>query len=98
MLDYICKKGFNLISVNYCFAPKYRYPAQIIQYDQVWDYLNKYATELNINMNNVVLAGSSGGAIYTTQWTMLLTSKEYLKDFNKVLEEKLWENIKIFFE
>lgn len=40
-------------------------------------------------MNNVVLAGSSGGAIYTTQWTMLLTSKEYLKDFNKVLEEKL---------
>ena len=21
MLDYICKKGFNLISVNYCFAP-----------------------------------------------------------------------------
>ena len=27
MLDYICKKGFNLISVNYCFASKYRYPA-----------------------------------------------------------------------
>ena len=93
MLDYICKKGFNLISVNYCFAPKYRYPAQIIQYDQVLDYLNKHATELNLNMNNVVLAGSSGGAIYTTQWTMLLTSKDYLKEFNKVLEEKGYEKI-----
>ena len=93
MLDYICKKGFNLISVNYCFAPKYRYPAQILQYDQVLDYLNKHATELNLNMNNVVLAGSSGGAIYTTQWTMLLTSKEYLKEFNKVLEEKGYEKI-----
>lgn len=93
MLDYICKKGFNLINVNYCFAPKYRYPAQILQYDQVLDYLNKHATELNLNMNNVVLAGSSGGAIYTTQWTMLLTSKEYLKEFNKVLEEKGYEKI-----
>ena len=33
MFDYIYKQGFNFISVNYCFAPKYRYPAQIIQYD-----------------------------------------------------------------
>ena len=93
MFDYIYKQGFNFISVNYCFAPKYRYPAQIIQYDQVLDYLNKHASELNLNMNNVVLAGSSGGAIYTTQWTMLLTNDKYLQDFNRLLEEKGYEKM-----
>ena len=70
-LRYICliifaNNGFNFISVNYCFAPEYRYPAQILQYDQVLDYLNKHSAELHLNMNNVILAGSSGGAIYTT--------------------------------
>ena len=93
MFDYIYKQGYNFISVNYCFAPKYRYPAQIIQYDQVLDYLNKHASELNLNMNNVVLAGSSGGAIYTTQWTMLLTNNKYLQDFNRLLEEKGYEKM-----
>ena len=93
MFDYIYKQGFNFISVNYCFAPKYRYPAQIIQYNQVLDYLNKHASELNLNMNNVVLAGSSGGAIYTTQWTMLLTNDKYLHDFNRLLEEKGYEKM-----
>ena len=93
MFDYIYKQGFNFISVNYCFAPKYRYPAQIIQYNQVLDYLNKHASELNLNMNNMVLAGSSGGAIYTTQWTMLLTNNKYLQDFNRLLEEKAYEKM-----
>ena len=73
MLDYICKQGFNLISVNYCFDPKYKSPAQIIRYNQVLDYLNKHSTELHLNMNKVVLAGSSGGAIYISQWATLLT-------------------------
>ena len=36
MYDYICKQGYNFISANYCFAPEYRYPAQILQYDQAW--------------------------------------------------------------
>ena len=93
MFDYICKQGFNFISVNYCFAPEYRYPAQILQYDQVLDYLKKHSAELHLNMNNAILAGSSGGAIYTTQWTMLLTSETYLQDFNTLLEEKGLERI-----
>ena len=79
--------------MNYCFAPEYRYPAQILQYDQVLDYLNKHSAELHRNMNNVILARSSGGAIYTTQWTMLLTSETYLQDFNTLLEEKGLERI-----
>ena len=57
MFGHICKQGFNFISVNYCFAPEYRYPAQIVQYDKCLDYLNKHASELHLNMNNVVLGG-----------------------------------------
>ena len=34
-------------SVNYCFAPEYRYPCQILQYNQTLDYLNKHAEELH---------------------------------------------------
>ena len=94
MFAYIYKQGFNFISVNYCFAPKYRYPAQIIQYDQVLEYLNNHSKELNLNMSNVVLAGTSGGAIYTTQWAMLLTNEFYLQEFNRLLKEKGYDEMK----
>ena len=53
MLDYICKQGFNFISVNYCFAPEYRYPAQILQYDQVLDYLHKHSAELHLRRSYI---------------------------------------------
>lgn len=87
LYEYIRSQGFNFISVNYCFAPEYRYPCQILQYDQTLDYLNKHAEELHLNMNNVVLGGSSGGAVYTSQWAMILTSDEYRAEFNKAVKE-----------
>ena len=87
LYEYIRSQGFNFISVNYCFAPEYRYPCQILHYNQALDYLNTHAEELHLNMDNVVLGGSSGGAVYTSQWVMLLTSKAYLTEFNKAVTE-----------
>ena len=44
MFDYIHKIGYNLISVNYCLSPQYRYPIQIIQCLKSLEYLNKHAS------------------------------------------------------
>lgn len=84
----LCKHGFNFGNVNYCFATEYRYPCQILQYDQALAYLNEHAEELHLDMSNVVLGGSSGGAVYTSQWAMLLTSGDYLNKFNSVVKDK----------
>ena len=87
LYDFICRQGYNFISANYCFAPDYRYPCQILQYDQAMAYLNAHAEELHLDMSRVVLGGGSGGAVYTSQWAMLLTSEDYLTEFNRAAVE-----------
>lgn len=82
--DDLCQNGFNFVNVNYCFAPEYRYPCQILQYDQALAYLNEHAEELHLDMDNVILGGGSGGAVYTSQWAMVLTSEEYRNEFNQI--------------
>ena len=94
MLDYIYKKGYNLISVNYCFSPQYRYPIQIIQCLQSLDYLNKHASELHLNMNKIILGGESAGAVISSQIGMLFINKKYLNLFNNVLTQKGYDKLK----
>lgn len=87
LYNHMCKEGFNFVTVNYAFAPEYRYPVQILQYDQALAYLDAHAEELHLDMDNVVLGGSSGGAVYTSQWAMVLTSDEYRAQFNRAARE-----------
>lgn len=92
LYDGFCKAGFNFVNVNYAFATEYIYPSQILQYNQALDYLNKHSKELHLNMNNVVIGGSSGGAVYTSQWAMILTNNDYRNKFNEVVKEMAEKN------
>lgn len=83
LLDELCLSGFNVVSLNYCFAPEYRYPCQILQLDGALKYLREHARELGLDMENVVLAGSGTGAVYVSQWAAILTSTRYRARFNE---------------
>lgn len=75
----LARRGYNVVSINYCFSPDYRAPAQIIQVNCLFAYLIANAEKLGLDMNNVILGGGSAGANYTAIYGLALCDKEYAK-------------------
>lgn len=73
----IVKRGYNFISVNYCLAPKHRWPAQIHQVNRLMAFLTENHGSYGLDMDNVILMGSSAGANLTQIYGMLLANSEY---------------------
>ena len=71
------KRGFNAISANYCFAPEYRFPAQIKQIDQMLGYITRHAEELGLDTDRIFLGGGSAGAAISEIYGTVLTCPEY---------------------
>ena len=58
----LARQGFQVASVNYRLAPKYKSPAPIEDIDAAIGYLKKHSGELKIDTNNFILLGRSAGA------------------------------------
>ena len=58
---YLARQGYNVASINYRLAPKYKSPAPIEDMAAALDYLRAHAAELHIDTNNFVLLGRSAG-------------------------------------
>ena len=78
----IVKSGYILVNANYALAPKYRFPVQILQIDELFKYLLTHDEELNIDMNHVCLAGSSAGAIMTEIYATCVCNQDYAQRFD----------------
>lgn len=76
-LDSLCMEGYNLVNVNYALVPDRHFPIPLIQVNQAMAYLTEHAEELNLDMEHVIIAGSSAGAILTAQYGAVLTNPEY---------------------
>ncbi len=72
-----CKRGFNVVSVNYCFAPEYKAPAQIVQFNEALDFLNANSGNLGIDTDRIVLMGSSAGANFIAVEALAICNKRY---------------------
>lgn len=72
-------RGFHVVSANYCFAPRYRAPAQFRQLDGMLAFLVEHADELGLDMHNVVIGGGSAGANFTAIYGLALCDAEYAK-------------------
>ncbi len=59
--------GYNVVSVNYAFAPSYRFPTQTIQLGQAMQFLEANADGYGLDMSRVVLAGTSAGGPHRGQ-------------------------------
>ncbi|MEO8885451.1 MAG: alpha/beta hydrolase [Mucilaginibacter sp.] len=60
--SYLSKHGYNVASINYRLAPKYKNPAPIQDMQVALKFLRARATDLKIDTNNFVLLGRSAGA------------------------------------
>lgn len=77
LLDDICAAGYNIVNVDYALVPDYHFPVPLIQANRAFAYMQEHAEEYHLNMNNVVIMGSSAGAIMTSQLGSIITNPEY---------------------
>lgn len=83
----LVRNGYNLVSVNYALAPAYRFPVQPQQGMQALLWLCCNAEELELNMDQVVIMGSSAGANITLLLGQALANPTYAANLG--IQEKI---------
>lgn len=77
LIDDIVSNGYNVVNVDYALVPDYHFPTPLIQMNQAISYIKEHAKEYHLDMNNVVIMGSSAGAIMTSQYGSILSNEDY---------------------
>lgn len=75
----IASYGFQVLQINYELIPKVTYPDPLKQISDFFVYLNKHAKQLNVDMDNIFIAGDSAGAHYTSQFCAIQSNENYAK-------------------
>jgi acetyl esterase/lipase len=88
LLDDICAEGINLVNVDYVLVPEYHFPAPLIEANEAFQFLMDHAAEYHLDMDRVVIMGSSAGAIMTSQLGSIITNPDYAEalGFSPVLK------------
>lgn len=76
---YMASLGFHVISMDYCLAPDYRYPAQLIQICEGIRYFSAEAERYHLDMGRVVLMGGSAGAVLSALLGAVHANPEFAK-------------------
>jgi len=84
----LAAQGYNVVSVQYQFAPQAIYPSQLHQIDQALEFITQHAVEYQIDAQNLYLAGDSAGANMASHYAALLTNPDFAKqsDFQPYLQ------------
>ena len=77
LLDNICAEGFNLVNIDYVLVPEYHFPAPLMQANEAFQFLIEHAEDYHLDMDQVVIMGSSAGAIMTSQLGSIITNPAY---------------------
>lgn len=82
LLDDLCAQGYNLVNVDYALVSDYHFPVPLIQMNEAIRFVEEHKDEYHINMDNIILMGSSAGAIMTAQYGTVISSPEYAAILN----------------
>ena len=77
LLDDICSEGFNLVNIDYVLVPEYHFPDPLIQANEAFCFLIENSEKYSLDMDNVVIMGSSAGAIIASQLGSIITNPDY---------------------
>ncbi len=61
----LAEKGYMVCAMNYAYAPRYHFPVQICQIDEVLCHMHSELLKHGIDLDQVVLGGDSAGANLT---------------------------------
>lgn len=79
LIDDLCANGYNIVNVDYALVPDYHFPVPLIQMNEAIKFIAEHKDEYNINMDKVIIMGSSAGAIMSAQYGTLVSNLEYAK-------------------
>lgn len=77
ILRKVCEEGYITVSLNYCFAPEYTFPSQLYQLNEALSFLTDNQDQYSLNMDRIILGGSSAGADMTGIYCAALYNPEY---------------------
>lgn len=77
LLDDLCAQGYNIVNVDYALVPDYHFPVPLLQINEAIRFIAEHKDEYHISMDNIILMGSSAGAIMTAQYGTVLSNPEY---------------------
>ncbi|MCR4955133.1 MAG: alpha/beta hydrolase [Lachnospiraceae bacterium] len=78
----LLKSGYNVVSVDYCYAPKYPYPTQLKQVNQALKFLKTTGSFYGLDMNRVVLEGKSAGGNIAGMLALISTNQKVADSMN----------------
>lgn len=70
-------KGFAVINYNYRLAPKYKFPAPLVDLNAVLNWLLVHTKEYPLDPEKVFLVGDSAGAQIASQYGAIYSNNEY---------------------
>ena len=76
-LKILASHGFTTVGVDYTIAPEAQYPTPLFEVNDALKYLQDNAKRLNIDSNNIILAGDSAGSQIVAQVANAVTSPDY---------------------
>ena len=59
---YMASQGYAVVTIDYRHAPKYKFPAQILDVNTALNYIHENSDDLEIDLERVALIGRSAGA------------------------------------
>lgn len=77
LIDDLCAQGYNIVNVDYALVPEYHFPVPLIQMNEAIRFIDEHKDEYHINMDHVIIMGSSAGAIMTAQYGTVISNPEY---------------------
>jgi len=75
-------RGYNVVAINYAFAPEYQYPTPVLQMSEAVEFLKSNADKYGLNMNEVFIGGNSAGGHIAGQFALIQSSNEYASEVN----------------
>lgn len=73
----LAEQGYNVISVEYQFAPTEIYPQQLQQIDKALAFITAHANKYQIDANKIYLAGDSAGANMASHYAALVANPQF---------------------
>lgn len=84
----LANEGFVIVNINYTLAPKFKYPAPIVQLDEAYSFIENSTDYPFINKDQIYFGGDSAGAHIVAQFILIQTNDEYVNTINKISETR----------
>lgn len=73
----LADQGYNVVSVEYQFAPQMIYPEQLLQINQALKFISEHAKTYHIDAQHMYLAGDSAGANLASHYAALISNPDF---------------------